>query len=90
MQHVSRRFAWGSQALGRLTHLLNILERRLAAVLQRLTPLQSRVNYYLRLLFPTLINLPNRASTQLVTYLRIHRSQKSIVPLFGEALGKGM
>lgn len=36
-----------------LTHLLEILERRRAAVQQRLlAPLQSRVDYYLRLLFP--------------------------------------
>lgn len=36
-----------------LNHLLDILERRRAAVQQRLlAPLQSRVDYYLRLLFP--------------------------------------
>lgn len=36
-----------------LTHLLDILERRRSAVQQRLlAPLQSRVDHYLRLLFP--------------------------------------
>ena len=36
-----------------LTHLLDILERRRAAVQQRLlAPLQTRVDHYLRLLFP--------------------------------------
>lgn len=36
-----------------LTHLLDILERRRAAVKQRLlAPLQTRVDHYLRLLFP--------------------------------------
>lgn len=37
-----------------LTHLLNILERRRAAVQQRLlAPRQPRVDYHLRLPFPT-------------------------------------
>lgn len=37
-----------------LTHVLNILERHHASVQQRLlAALQSRLDYYLRLIFPT-------------------------------------
>lgn len=55
VQHVSltQRVDQFERQIEVLTHLLDILERRRAAVQQRLlAPLQARVDHYLRLLLP--------------------------------------